>query len=107
MRNALLSLGLLLSSCSTPVLAHSWYDPWCCNDKDCQGIPTEAVELTAQGYRVTLRPQDHGMLRGETAPHVYVVAYRDARVSPDGGYHACIYPDVETMRCFYAPPVGS
>ncbi len=109
MRLFWLSLLLILGPGTDPARAHSWFDPWCCNDKDCQPIPDEAVKVTPQGYVITLRPQDHPMLAKEVMTHTYRVPFDKARVSMDGEqrFFACIYPDPATMRCFYARPNGS
>ena len=81
--------------------AHSFYDPWCCNQRDCQPIPAHAVEIVPEGYRVTLKPGEHHMVN-ETVVHV--VPFSEARDAPDGAYHACLYPTQHVMRCFYRPP---
>lgn len=70
------------------MLAHSWYDPWCCDEKDCRAIASDQVVAKPDGYHVM----------------GFVVAYKDARVSADADYHVCIL--FEQMRCFYAPPGG-
>jgi len=90
------------------VTAHSWFDPWCCNGRDCQPIPDGAVKVTPQGYVVTLRPSDHPALARETEPRTYLVTFDKARVSldPEQRFFACIYPDPSTLRCFYARPLG-
>ncbi|HEY5798469.1 MAG TPA: hypothetical protein VIU82_25990 [Bosea sp. (in: a-proteobacteria)] len=102
---AILATLLVINGASA--FAHSWYDPYCCNTKDCQPIPKAAVKVTAKGYIVTLAPHEHPMLAKETAPHTYLIPFDIVRESKDDDFHACIYPGPETMRCFYAPPVGS
>jgi hypothetical protein len=88
--------------------AHSFYDPYCCNDKDCAPIKTAHVKPVAGGYLVRLRPEDHVGLSKAVGVREYLVPYADAKPSPDGGFHACILPYMpDTMRCFYAPPMGS
>lgn len=106
---AWLSLLFILGPGADPSWAHSWFDPWCCNDRDCQPIPDSAVKITPQGYVITLQPGDHPMLAKETRPHTYTVPYAKARVSldPEQKFFACIYPDPSSMRCFYAKPSGS
>lgn len=106
---AWLSLTLLLAAGAKPVFAHEWFDPWCCNGRDCQPIPDAAVQITPKGYVITLHPQDHPALKGEKAPHTYFVPYDKARVSldPEQRFFACIYPDPSSMRCLYARPQGS
>jgi hypothetical protein len=78
----------LLCLTVTP-MAHSWYDPFCCNTTDCRPIPSEAVEVTPQGYRVLNA----------------IVPFAEARVSQDADYHVCELPK-GVVRCFYAPPGG-
>lgn len=70
------------------VLAHYFYDPWCCDNEDCRPIAAEEVQTKADGYHVLGR----------------VVPYAEARVSGDADYHVCIYKG--ELRCFYAPPGG-
>lgn len=82
------------------------YDRYCCNGDgrsgDCQMIPGTNVRIVREGYRVTLLPGDHRLV---TRPHVYVVPQTRARPSPDGSYHLCLFPNEDTVRCFYAPPL--
>jgi len=95
----LFSIGATFSA-----LAHGWYDPVCCSGRDCAPVPFDSVEITEDGYRVTLHPGDHLMVRSSV---VHVVAYGDVLESKDDGFHACLFPDQNVMRCFYAPPFGS
>jgi hypothetical protein len=79
------ALGLSIS----PASAHSWYDQWCCNDKDCQPLaPGDVVEGPA-GYTI----------KGQ-----YFVPYLDKAIKPsqDPDYHWCEYPK-GVVRCFYVP----
>lgn len=109
MKLAWLSLALALMAGAPETRAHEWFDPWCCNGRDCQPIPDSAVKITPQGYVITLNPGDHPALAKETAPRTYTVPYASARVSldPEQRFYACIYPDPSSMRCFYAKPNGS
>lgn len=101
-----LSLALMLAA--PPARAHDFYDPYCCRgEMDCQPIKESAVKITDWGYAVTLYPTDHSMLANEKNPITYLVSFKHAKRSPDGGYHACIYPTPKEMRCFYAPDMGS
>lgn len=87
--------------------AHDFYDPWCCNDKDCQPIAADSVKVTRQGYVVSLREGQHIGLKPGAGSMSYLIPFKDARPSPDGKFHACIMPwQVEVMRCFYAPVGG-
>jgi hypothetical protein len=101
--------GIAATAATVQAFAHEapsgWrYDPICCNARDCAQINSEAVEITAEGYRVTLHAGEHPMV---TSSVVHVVAWDKVRVSQDGEYHACLFPGQNTMRCFYAPPPGS
>lgn len=90
MKAAILAIGLVaLLLGSTQLAAHSWYDPWCCNERDCQPYPHENVTVTDAGYLL-----HDGML----------VPFDEARTSQDGDYHRCVLAGQH--RCFYAPPVG-
>ena len=111
-------LGLLLALVCAPALAHDakptamqplgWkYDAVCCHgshiDGDCQAISDETVTPIPGGYRITLRPGDHRLV---TKPHVYEIKQEKVRESPDGAYHACLYPTEDRLQCFYAPPMS-
>ena len=61
----------------------------CCGEQDCFEIPSNAVEETAGGYRLT------GF--NEVVPH------REVQMSHDGNYWRCRKPD-GSRRCFFAPP---
>ena len=95
-----------------PAVAHEamsgWqYEQFCCNGNnhngDCQMIPAHTVRIIDGGYRVTLAPGDHRMA---TRSHVFHLLQGDARRSRDGEYHLCLYPDENTLRCFYAPDMS-
>lgn len=83
------------------------YSAWCCNGNehtgDCSPIPETTVRIVAGGYEITLAPGDH---RKVTKVHVFQKAQTEARPSSDGQYHACLYPTENTLRCFFAPPLG-
>lgn len=92
---------------SSPVRAHEWYDPNCCNGNgmsgDCQAIPARAVKVVNGGYEITLLPGDHRLV---TKPHTWFRKVEESRISKDDDFHACLYPDENTLRCFYALPLG-
>lgn len=83
------------------------YEPYCCNGNDesgdCQKIASETVQPSGDGYQVTLQPGDH---RLATRKHVFLIPQSKAMNSPDGAYHLCLFPNEDTVRCFYAPPIG-
>ncbi|WP_029031522.1 hypothetical protein [Salinarimonas rosea] len=72
-----------------PAAAHSWYDAWCCNDRDCSPYPASKVSVTDTGY----------VLADGT-----LVPFEEARTSRDGAYHRCVLNG--RQRCFYAPPMS-
>lgn len=89
-------------------MSHKWeYDADCCNgnavEGDCQEIPASAVKVVDGGYEITLRPGDHRLV---TVPHTWTKATKEARWSKDENYHACLWPNEATLRCFYAPTLG-
>jgi len=71
--------------------AHSFYDPWCCNENDCKELEDGEVQALADGYHY----------------RSWVVPYNSEKIRPSGNnaYHACEYP-TGTLRCFYVPPGG-
>ena len=107
-----LALSSAFALCIANVRAHDadmgWsYDPYCCNGDshtgDCSEIPATSVRPVEGGYVVTLNPGDH---RKVTKPHTFMVLQANVKYSPDGMYHACLYPTEDDMRCFYVPPMG-
>lgn len=84
------------------------YDPYCCNGNshngDCQEIPASTVRPIEGGYIITLVPGDHRMV---TKPHTFTVKASEAKYSPDGLFHICLYPTENEVRCFYVPPMGT
>ena len=72
--------------------AHSFYDAYCCSGQDCEPIDPQRV-----------RPVTGGYMLDET----FFIPEDGARQAPDGNYHACFWPNPETLRCFYKPTVGS
>jgi hypothetical protein len=94
----LLAVALLMLACAVASAhEHSWYDPWCCNDKDCAVYSPDDVLLVG--------PSGYHLATGEVIP------YSAAKPSPDGRYHRCVQtwdqsdegrPKGST-RCFYAP----
>lgn len=97
---------------TTAAMAHEMpsgfrYDRYCCNGDgrtgDCQMISNQTVSLIHEGYRVVLSPGDHRLV---TRPHIFVVPPSRTMRSPDGSYHLCLFPNEDTVRCFYAPPLG-
>lgn len=97
---------LLSTFLAGPAMAHDWYDPGCCDDKDCQMIKPDTVTFTDEGIVVTLSPADHFMVR-ETKTWVvkYDAPYR-LRDSQDNDWHACVLPNSQTLMCLYKPPMG-
>jgi len=71
--------------------AHSWYDPACCSERDCEPYKGELKEM-ADGYHL-----EDGT----------VILYSDKRIrlSADNEYHICKYPSGQII-CFYIPAGG-
>ena len=81
-------LFVLAVALPSAALAHSWYDSWCCSDKDCAELNDSRVKITPAGYVVD---------------GTFVVPFTSARRSQDSKYHAC-FPTPKELRCLYAPP---
>src|SRR5688500_17384209 len=89
-------LFLLLCGLAGKALAHSWYDSYCCNDKDCGPIDSGTVRVVAKGYMVNLNGTE------------VFVSHEETRPSGDDKFHICLIPTEAgvRVRCFYAPPMG-
>lgn len=112
---------------AAPSFAHEapsgWlYDPWCCNNKDCTPVGNATVELTPEGYLVTLDPETHDLAQSriqrlfrypDADPSNDRLEPPEAMRSGDSKYHACVsrpaahYNMQQNIRCFYAPEMGS
>lgn len=83
---------LLILAGLTTCRAHDFYDPWCCNDKDCAPAAAGSVSWTPQGWSVP---------RLQT-----VVPFDDTRIrhnpSDVPGFSICEYPK-GNLRCLYVP----
>ncbi len=84
------------------------YPASCCQGTtetgDCQSIPASSVRAVDGGYQVTLRPGDHHLVT--KGSHSWLKSMGETRQSKDENFHACLYPNEETLRCFFAPPMG-
>lgn len=95
MKTALLAILLT----STSAMAHSFYEPSCCSNRDCAPIPAGDVKATPDGWQI--------VLTGE------VIKYGSYRVkdSPDGAFHRCAMSANFTAQghtlCLYVPPHGA
>lgn len=85
------------SGCSvvTPAVAHSWYDPWCCNGGDCG--PAKVTGWVASGPAEPPKAvyQNHVAQASPGKETRYLS-------SKDGKLHACIFAG--QLRCVYLPP---
>lgn len=75
-----------------PALAHSWYPPSCCSDRDCAPLDSSRVKVVPGGYLIDGRE---------------LVPYDKAQWSPDENYHGC-FPStmLGKIGCFWAPQRG-
>lgn len=76
-----------LFAVSILVLAHSWYDPECCSEKDCVEF-TGTVASEGSGFRLM--------------PNNVFVPKQNVRHSKDDKVHVCI-PGDGRVRCLYLP----
>ena len=86
---------LIVVALSRPARSHSWYDPDCCSDRDCE--PVTAISFVASDS--TSPPTMLVTTSFGTKP---VTAETRIRESKDGRMHACIY--WEKLICLYLPP---
>jgi hypothetical protein len=89
-----LLLAVLLAFVS-PAQSHSWYPSQCCHERDCFGVPDDAVALTKAGWLVRAT--------GEIVP------LGRAAYSPDGRFHRCTAEAAIGGRtlCLFVPRNGS
>lgn len=92
---------LILMLLAPRLLAHDaisgWkYDNFCCGGNDCQMITLDHVEVTPEGYVVTLAPGDHVTAK---KLHRKLFRYGEVRQSGDEHFHACILPNSQEFRC--------
>ncbi len=82
-----------LAACA-PAFAHSWYDPICCSERDCEPLPEGAVTQVSGGY--------HVKYTGKMGFNVdVIVPYEKAKASRDEKYHGCA--TAERFLCLYVP----
>lgn len=72
------------------LLAHSWYPPECCSDRDCEPVPDGSVSRVQGGYQ----------FEGQFIPDATVRTGQDLR------FHACKSPS-GTLLCFFRPTTGA
>ncbi len=76
------------------------YDNYCCGGNDCQPIPTENVQVTPDGYVVTIPNGQHVTAQRD---HLKLFRYDEVRESGDENFHGCILPGSQEFRCLYVP----
>lgn len=92
---ALLFVGIVISvSKCDDSRAHSWYEPYCCSDKDCKPLRPEEVTEDTDQYIVII----NGKVAYEIPKDSKII-----RPSQDGNFHICISPYSSIPRCFYVP----
>ncbi|HEV7257796.1 MAG TPA: hypothetical protein VGN82_08440 [Bosea sp. (in: a-proteobacteria)] len=109
---ASIALALVLTAEATETCPHEAPSGWdypfeCCSGADCAQLDPKAVKANASGFIVTVVPGQHPIWsRDRRHPLVLEIAYRKARLSPDGKWHLCIN-DAGDLLCFFAPAGGS
>lgn len=71
------------------VAAHSWYDPFCCSDKDCG--PALGADQSPTGLKIEVSP----------GRWLSVPAGMRLRPSYDADWHVCVL--LGQIRCVYTP----
>lgn len=105
----LLLIAAALCVTASAASAHSWYPEDCCNDRDCEVIPLQAVTETEAGWHVEYVSAKLGVVNVD-------VPRKHHRVKPndhDGQFHGCFYyprgpdtglsPRKMQVRCFWYP----
>ena len=86
---------LIVVFLSSPAYAHSWYDPDCCSDNDCEPVSSVSFVASSPGsVPVMVVTTSFG-----TKP---VTSKTKLRESKDSRMHACIYQG--ELICLYMPP---
>ena len=101
---AVLTLALAPTA-SAHMAAKGWmYDNYCCGGNDCQPIPTENVQITPDGYVVSIPNGQHVTAFRD---HRKLFRYDEVRKSGDSEFHGCILPNSQEFRCLYVPEFGT
>ena len=74
---------------SVLLLAHSWYDPICCSDRDCRPAQKGEIVFESEGIR--------HVPSGQTLPY----GHKNVRVSRDFENHVCINQISGRLLCVY------
>jgi hypothetical protein len=92
----ILGLALLIVIASSrSARSHSWYDPDCCSDRDCEAVSSVSfVASDPQSVPVMIVTTSFG-----TKPVTPQTKIRDSK---DNRMHACIYQG--NLICLYVPP---
>jgi hypothetical protein len=98
-----------------PAQAHEWYSAQCCSGTDCAPVRVRNVEITPNGYFVTLEPGDHPLVIRRTTAFL---PFNSPRIqqSQDYDYHVCASATRQASEpgtsgqhlfCLYIPLLGS
>ena len=105
---ALTALPLALAP---PAAGHDAPSGWaysneCCSSADCAPVDDEAIEEVQGGFRLTLRPGEHPMVKDR--PVVVFVPHGDRRIQKSGDWrkHACL-SRFGSVFCLYLVPGGT
>lgn len=84
---------ILLFAMTSPGWSHSWYSPWCCDDKDC----AEVIDQQEDGHGGIIVTSKHGT--------VLIPQYMERKPSQDGKFHVCMRKGTWKMIpiCYYVP----
>ncbi len=87
-------IALAVLVASVPSLAHDWYPPSCCSERDCRAL------VEAKGETVLESAKGFELWDGR------IIARDRARPSPDEKFHLCETRALKVL-CFFAPPGAS
>lgn len=90
----LILLVMAYLGASLPAAAHSWYEPACCSNRDCEPIAFDAVTESAEGWTVHYQSK-------LGFPVMAFTPRGKERHSQDGRFHGCASPT--RFLCLYVP----
>ena len=77
-----------------PAAAHSWYEPACCSNRDCEPISFDSVTESAEGWTVHYQSK-------QGFPVMAFMPRGKERHSQDGRFHGCATST--RFLCLYVP----
>lgn len=87
-------------------LAHDLYPARCCSGQDCEPIDARHVKESADGFEVTLGPDDHKMMKHVGETRTWFIPRKSVELPLDFNFHICLSKEGK-MLCFYPRDAGA